>query len=491
VGEVTDLALQLWVGALVEWSRVAHVFRGSPPWKPGAPLELLFAGYNGARNTGSDVRVEEMIRQIRRILGPERVRCSVLTQDFALTRGYFGGAEQLKLPDVFPPFLHRTVPRFHGVIACEGSMFKSRFADALSAMMAQALGTAAARNRLSVGYGAEAGEMSPTLRALVRRTCGSTLVIARNEESEHVLRTLEIQVEPGTDTAWTFEPLPAAYGESKLREAGWDGRTPILAIAAIHPFWWPVKASLVKAAANRLFGAHQASHYRSVYFHASGRAVEQSFRAYVNAIAGGVESFRARHNVFPVLVAMERLDTRACERVALRLGGAPIFSSRDFTMHELVSILRASHLLLSSRYHGIVTTMPALIPSAGVTMDERIRNLLTDRGHADLVLEASDPELEGKIDGVLERLWIGRDEIRLATGRAVVSHLRRMAKMGAIFETEVARRYPEFPVRGGVVAWEDYLPPLSPAMRHLVDEFGEEVAAPRPPRRVPIQVSAR
>jgi hypothetical protein len=464
------------------------VFGRAPRWTPGQPLRLLFAGYNGARNTGSDVRVEEMLRQIRRILGPERVRCTVLTQDFALTKGYFSDAEQLRLPDVFPPFLHRIVPQHHGVIACEGSMFKSRFADALSAMMAEALGIASAHNLLSVGYGAEAGAMSRPLELLVRRTCRSSLVLARNEESESILRRLEIPVEPGTDTAWTFEPHPVSYGEGKLRDAGWDGRTPVLAICPIHPFWWPVKASLVKAAAHKMLGMHALSHYRSVYFHESGRSVDAAFRTYTNAIAGGVESFAGRRRVFPVLVAMEQLDTRACERVSLKLGGAPIFSSRDHTMHEIVSILRASHLLLSSRYHGVVTTMPALVPSVGVTMDERLRNLLLERGHGELLLEATDPDLEGKVDGALERLWLQREEIRLATGRAVVVHLRRMAKMGAIFEGEVARRYPEFPVRSGIVPWEEYLPPLSPALRHLVDEFGDGTPERPLVRRPPVSV---
>ena len=41
-------------------------------WRPGEKLKLLFAGYNGTRNMGSDVRVEEMLRQIRHILGPEK-----------------------------------------------------------------------------------------------------------------------------------------------------------------------------------------------------------------------------------------------------------------------------------------------------------------------------------------------------------------------------------------------------------------------------------
>ena len=41
-------------------------------WQPGEKLKLLFAGYNGTRNTGSDVRVEEMLRQFRHILGAEK-----------------------------------------------------------------------------------------------------------------------------------------------------------------------------------------------------------------------------------------------------------------------------------------------------------------------------------------------------------------------------------------------------------------------------------
>ena len=32
-------------------------------WRPGQPLKLILAGYVGTRNTGADVRVEEMIRQ--------------------------------------------------------------------------------------------------------------------------------------------------------------------------------------------------------------------------------------------------------------------------------------------------------------------------------------------------------------------------------------------------------------------------------------------
>ncbi len=37
--------------------------------------------------------------------------------------------------------------------------------------------------------------------------------------------------------------------------------------------------------------------------------------------------------------------------------------------------------------------MPALVPSAGVTMDERIRNLMQERGHNHLLMNVDDPDL--------------------------------------------------------------------------------------------------
>jgi hypothetical protein len=46
-----------------------------------------------------------------------------------------------------------------------------------------------------------------------------------------------------------------------------------------------------------------------------------------------------------------------------------------------------------------------------------------------------------------------------------------MARMGVYFEEHLQRRYPEFPIRSGVRSWEDYLPPLSPRLAKLVEEY--------------------
>ncbi len=466
-----DLVLQAWTSSLIEVSGALWKLGAGRSWQPGEKLKLLFAGYNGTRNTGSDVRVEEMLRQIRRVLGEKNLDLSVMSQNLDWSRGYFGDARQVFLPDIYPPFLFREVRGKHGVIACEGSMFKSKFADALTTMFIGALGIASAENRLSVGYGAEAGYMNPMLEKMCAHYCRRSLIITRNEESQEVLSKLGIGSETGTDTAWTFEPLPLEYGRKALMDAGWDGRMPILAVCPINPFWWPVRPSTPKFVAHSLFGAYKDSHYRTIYFHKSGSAVDAAYKKYLSALAGGIKAFRSRHNIFLVLVAMERLDRRACEALAPQIGGAPVFGSESYDMYQLVSILRCCSLIVSSRYHAMVTSMPGLVPSAGITMDERIRNLLRERGHEELLLTVDDPDLESKLPAVMELLTSDADAIRDGMGHSVVRNLKTMARMGVFLERAVHERYPEFPVRSGVHSWEEYLPPLSGNLEHLLNTY--------------------
>jgi polysaccharide pyruvyl transferase WcaK-like protein len=468
-----DYVLEAWVSGNIERAKASWILGGGERWYPGKKLKLLLAGYNGTRNTGSDVRPQETVRQLRHILGADNVEFSVMSQNFDLTRGYFDGAHQVHLPDIFPPFLAREIPKHHGVIVVEGSAFKSKFANALTTMIIGSLGTATAQNKLAVGYGSEAGYMDPSVAKMCGRYCKDTLVITRNEESRTILRKLGVPTELGTDTAWTFEPLPPEYGRKALLDAGWDGKVPVLIVCPINPFWWPVKPSLVKYAARAISGAYKDSHYRTVYFHKDGADVEAAFERYLTAIAKAVDGFRQRHRVFIALCATEALDTRACSRVSEKLGGTAVFSSENYDMFQMVSILRAGHLMASSRFHGIVTSMPALLPSAGITMDERIRNLMRERGHEDLLMNVEDPDLEPKLLTALEKLATDGERIADGIGRTVVRNLKTMARMGVYFEEELRRRHPEFPTRKGEWSWEDYLPPLDEGLRRLIGMYRE------------------
>jgi len=466
-----DFILEAWVSANIERSKVRWMLGAGKPWQPGERLKLFFAGYNGTRNMGSDVRVEEMLRQIRHILSAERVEFTAMTFEFERSKGYFEGTTQVRLPDIFPPFLYDEVPKHHGVVACEGSMFKSKFANALTTMMIGSLGIAAAQNKLSIGYGGEAGHMDPLLAKMCGRYCKDSLIITRNEESRTLLRELGVPTELGTDTAWTFEPRPPEYAQTVLRQMGWDGKTPILVVCPINPFEWPVKASVAKAALHSLTGAYKKSHYRGPYFHNTGPAADRAYEHYLTSIANAVDAFRKKRNVFVILAATERLDARPANRISEKLGGVPIFTSDQYNMYELVSVLRACHMMASSRYHGIVTSMPALVPSAGITMDERIRNLMRERDHQDLLMSVDDPDLEPRLLAALETLATEGDRIADGIARTVVRNLKGMARMGVYFEEEVQRRYPDFPTRRGEWSWEDYLPPMNATLRQLVAAY--------------------
>jgi polysaccharide pyruvyl transferase WcaK-like protein len=474
---MTDFLLVAWVSMLIELTRLQWMLGGGKRWTPGEKLKLLFAGYNGTRNTGSDVRVNEMLRQIRHVLGAENVDFSVMTQSFDRTKGYFEGSRQVHLPDVFPPFLYRETRANHGVVACEGSMFKSKFANALTTMMIGSLGHASSENKLSVAYGAEAGHMESLIEKMCARYVHDSLVITRNVESQSVLGKLGISTELGTDTAWTFEPHPDSYGRKALRDAGWDEKTPVLVLCPIHPFVWPVKASLAKYIARVATGAYQESQYRTVYFHQSGDEVERKFKHYLDAFVSSTRAFTQKHRVFPILVAMERLDAVACRAIAAEIPGLPIFTSDDYHMYQLVSILRQCSYMVSSRYHGIVTCMPSLVPSAGVTMDERIRNLMRERGHQHLFLTVDDPDLGPKMLQMMETLVVEADSVREGIGQTVVRNLKVMARMGVIFEDVLRRQYPEFPLRSGVRSWEEYLPPLSEPLVRLAEKHDVAEAA--------------
>jgi polysaccharide pyruvyl transferase WcaK-like protein len=474
---MTDFLLVAWVSALIEIRRFGWMFGLGRRWTPGERLRLLFAGYNGTRNTGSDVRVQEMLRQVRHVLGAGNVDFSVMSQNFERSKGYFEGTRQVYLPDVYPPFLSREVRQNHGVIACEGSMFKSKFANALTTMMIGALGLASAENKLSIGYGGEAGHMDSLIRKMCERYVHDSLVITRNPESQDLLRKLGIPTELGTDTAWTFEPHPPEYARRTLRDAGWDEKSPILVLCPIHPFVWPVKASIAKYIARIATGAYKESQYRTVYFHQSGVEMDRKYRNYISGFGKAAAAFSQRHRVFPILVAMERLDTVACRSMSAFLPRAPVFTSDDYDMFELISILRRCSYMVSSRYHGIVTCMPSLVASAGVTMDERIRNLMRERGHEHLFLTVEDPELEPKLLQIMETLVAEAQSVRDGIGRTVVRNLKVMARMGTLLEDAVRRAYPEFPLRSGVLSWEDYLPPLSGTLLELAGRYDTSAIA--------------
>jgi hypothetical protein len=96
---------------------------------------------------------------------------------------------------------------------------------------------------------------------------------------------------------------------------------------------------------------------------------------------------------------------------------------------------------------------------------------MRERGHQHLLLTVDDPELEPKLLQVMETLVKEAEGVREGIGQTVVRNLKVMARMGTFLEDAVHRQYLEFPIRRGVLTWEDYLPPMSQNLLNLLERY--------------------
>ena len=80
---------------------------------------------------------------------------------------------------------------------------------------------------------------------------------------------------------------------------------------------------------------------------------------------------------------------------------------------------------------------------------------------------------------MMDTLVAEAESVRDGIGKTVVRNLKVMARMGTFLETAMRRTYPEFPLRSGVLSWEDYLPPLSETVQQLVERYDTAAAAPQ------------
>ena len=93
----------------------------------GKPIKILLVGYNGARNTGSDVRTAAIARQLKTLFGPDEIRITVMTLDPGTMEGYFDrDVELIKFSSFFPLDIFRACSAHHAAILCEGSTLTSR-----------------------------------------------------------------------------------------------------------------------------------------------------------------------------------------------------------------------------------------------------------------------------------------------------------------------------------------------------------------------------
>lgn len=442
---------------LSDWQR--------PDTKELKSFRPLLLGYSGAGNIGADIRVKEIVRQFRKIFSHIDFKPGLVTIGPLLNEPFFSDVRKVPMQSYFPQFLAQAGELHDSVVACEGSMFTSTFSDMLSGIFAGGIAYATQRGRLGVGYGAEVGAMSPRLTTFVQEACKDGTIYCRNEDSRSKLNGLGIRALGGADSAWTFE-AENTDAHALLQRAGWDGKAPVLAMCPVNPYWWPVVADFDKLRALQTTGRFKELHYQGAFFHTWSPGQAQKYVAYLDALAHAMNMLRSK-GYFAVIVGMERLDGMSCARLNERLDQkAPVFVSGQFGMDAIGAVLRASSLVITSRFHAAVVALGGLVPTIGVSMDGRIPNLMAENGLQKWFVNCNDVLLKAKLATLAEEL--PQTDTTSVYKNLVQSQIKLFAEMGRSFSELVFARRPELSPKTGNAGLEFFLPPLSPRIEKLL-----------------------
>ncbi len=411
-------------------------------WRRGKRLKILLVGYNGARNTGADARVVAIVDQLFRLYRREEIEVTVMTLNRKTLQGYFPeDVNLLEFSSLFPLDLYRACSSHHAAILCEGSALKSTFANALSLFFCEAAGIMAAQKKPCIAYGAEVGSMDGFLRKAAAGLCRKTYFITRTQESQTVLESLRLKGHVGTDTAWTYDQaISRTAAEALLKQAGWDGRKPLLGIAVMNPFCWPVRASLFRWIGS-FFTRDHSGQYDKWYFFSDSPGRRSAFLCYARGIAAAVRRFRETSDAFPVLIGMERLDRKAC-LVLKELLDCPcaVFTSGDHAANVMTGILLRLSALITSRYHAAVLSMENGCPIAAVSIDERLDSLMKELSfERDYLCRADDPDLENSLYSALSKACTDPEEIRTHIHACRADYQAKLEKMGSFLKRYFAR----------------------------------------------------
>ena len=401
-------------------------------------MKILLVGYNGARNTGADARVVALTQQLEKALGARKSELTVMTLDMENVDGYFSKSVRLlHFTTVFLFSLLKACSTHHVAILCEGSTLTPTFAEALCVFFCEAAGIMRRQRKPCIAYGSEVGKLSGWLAKLSSDMCSDTYFMVRTEESLNNLKKLGLKGHVGTDTAWTFQSSEGEqWAHQQLLQAGWDGKQPLMGVAPLNPYCWPVRPSLwrwLKAVVTRDFSQQ----YDKLYFFSDSHERRQQFERYLSAMAAATNQYAKAHGAFVVVLGMEQLDTRVCEQLEQRLNVHHVaYTSKTSNVFQMTGLLRQLNILLTSRYHASVLSMEQACPIVAVSIDARLNGVIREVGLADHYLHhVNDADLENRIMASLRLADEHQQAIKQQIERQLTVYKNKTMAMSQFFTT--------------------------------------------------------
>jgi polysaccharide pyruvyl transferase WcaK-like protein len=392
------------------------------PSPDGTPRVLL-VGYNGANNTGSEARLLRIIEDVRAVFGPD-VRMTVPTLNEKNLRRYLKEGPNLRIapiPSIYLFALRRLVWEHDLVMLVEGSCYMDTWTSALLWAFLSSTKHARAYGKASVAYAVDAGELTPSNAARVRREASKTdLIITRTNAAAQRVRELGVTapVEVTADTAFEFEP--AAADSDFLRRDWPQAEGGVAGLSVMDFYLWPVVI--------RPFGRREHCYKWPYYFSRSSERCRCSLELAAHW-AAEADRIVERHGKSIALIAMEELDEPLARAVWARMKHterARIYSSRAHHASEMTALLRGLDLLITSRYHAGVLSLAARVPQVALGHDPRLSSFHAELGiRDDCFVESRDPDAWRRMAEFVDRLMADPEPMRQKLASGNEAHVER------------------------------------------------------------------
>jgi len=402
---------------------------------------VLLVGYNGANNTGAEAKLLVVIDEIRSILGPD-VCITVPSLNEANLRRYLTESPTLKIKPFRPSLLFLDASKFVRqsdlIVLVEGSCYMDTWGSPLLWCYLLATRYAHSMKKPCVAYAVDAGSAGRFNSWLIRREASKTdLILARTQSAAERLKKwgVEAPIEVTADNAFAFQPNPQ---DQDLLKRVWPEASHVVGVAAEDIYVWPVHI--------RLWDRKKYC-YRWPYYYTHSRKSGEKSDLLAKVLAAQSDDIIMEYDKDIALLSMEGLDAGFANKIQ-RLMKHPertkVFTSSDYNASQMTSVLRSLELLITSRYHAGVLSLPNQVPQVAIGHDLRIRDLYADLDISELFTDHEDPLRFWEISNDVGDVFDHYDSVKEKLKRGYEQYREREKRNPQLLKAFLETHYPEW-----------------------------------------------
>jgi polysaccharide pyruvyl transferase WcaK-like protein len=207
-------------------------------------------------------------------------------------------------------------------------------------------------------------------------------------------------------------------------------------IAAEDIYIWPVQI--------RPWGRKKYC-YRWPYYYQHSKACCEKSELLADVLAVQADEIVENHDKDIALLSMEGLDTAFTTKVQQHMKHANrtrVFSSTQYNASQMTSVLRSLDLLITSRYHAGVLSLPNQVPQTAIGHDLRIRDLYTDLEVPELFVDHEDPDRYKSLSDNVEALFNKHDAIKAKLQRGFARYQKQEKRNTQLLRGFLESNYP-------------------------------------------------